>query len=243
MISFATASHLSLAGAGLYYRLIRARTSGGWRCAALLLLLPLTLLTHVWSFAILVVPDGGALPAWLAPDSRGGPPAVWGLPLLALAVNLTGWCPRCGTSTWLLPRGWWARPSLCTSAQDWLELLVNPINTGFAIPHTLLRFAAICGAALTLWRWRKERDERLFFGRPDRGLAVRHGLLASLIPGLRETEPYRFVMPGMCWRGSSAQRLVQPALHPPHLDRGSAARVKACWSCCSSCCCPLDARS
>jgi hypothetical protein len=80
---------------------------------------------------------------------------------------------------------------------DYLGLLVDPLNTGFALAHTFFRYLAFCAAALTLWRWRRERDARWFVGALSLGWLLALTYLAALLPGLREMEPYRFVAPSM----------------------------------------------
>lgn len=197
MVSFSTASHGSLVVLGLFYRLVhpeerRAR----WRyLLPLLLLLPLSLLTHVWCFAILVVPLVGLyLRSWHH-LSWGGHLSVWGLALFSLAANLYWLVPALLHYDLITSSGVVGQATPLYFISDWFDLLVNPINTGFSVPHTLFRFAAICGAALSLWRWRQERDERYFIGALTLGYLFFMAYAASLIPVLKETEPYRFVLP------------------------------------------------
>lgn len=198
MISFSTASHLSLAVLGLFYRLAHAEEQRDrWRyLLPLLLLLPLTLLTHVWSFAILVVPMVGLyLRSWRR-LGRGGHLSVWGLALFSLGANMYWLYPALLHHDLISSSGVVGQANPLYIISDWFDLLVSPINTGFSIPHTLFRFAAICGAALSLWRWRRERDDRYFIAALTLGYLFFMAYAASLIPLLKETEPYRFVLPG-----------------------------------------------
>ena len=216
MISFCTVSHGSIAILGLYYRLLDPDEPRRWRyLLPLLLLLPLNLLTHVWSFAILVVPMVGFyLYRWRRRQlGLGGHLMVWGLATFSLAANLHWLAPALAHYELIAPSGVVGQANPLYIFSDWFGLLVNPINTGFSIPHTLFRFAAVCGAALTLWGWRKQRSAggaaRGDMGRsaPARGGAsplpsARARLfIATLIPLLRETEPYRFVLPASLLAG------------------------------------------
>jgi hypothetical protein len=248
MVSFCMVSHGSIAVLGLYYRMLDPDEPRRWRyLLALLLLLPLNLLTHVWSFAILVVPMVGLyLYAWRRRMlGTRGHLMVWGLAAFSLAANLHWLAPALLRYELIAPSGVVGQANPLYIISDWFGLLVDPINTGFSIPHTLFRFAAICAAALTLWGWRrklydqfgilrapghtqsavgagaradvgegveqraeeppstaiKQRDPRFFIAALSLGYLFGMAYIASLIPVLRETEPYRFVLPASLLAG------------------------------------------
>lgn len=204
MVSFCMVSHGSIAVLGLYWRMIHPTEPRRWAyLLPLLLLLPLNLLTHVWSFAILVVPLVG-LYLWRWRRRELGPRGhlmVWGLAAAGLAGNLHWLYPALARHDLISPSGVVGQANPLYIFSDWFGLLVDPINTGFSIPHTLFRFAAICGAALTLWGWRRDRDERLFAAALTLGYLFGMAYVASLIPVLKETEPYRFVLPASLLAG------------------------------------------
>jgi hypothetical protein len=193
MVSFATASYLSIVVLALFRRLLASRSWGMW--IALSVLLPLALLTHVWAFAVLAVPMTVMyLRTWRGAGARGH---VQVMLLAAFALA--------GNAHWLVPAlrhfGIVARSAIVGQTtppyffSDWIEILIDPFATGFAIPHTLFRYAVLCGAVLTLWSWRRERDERFFFATLTLGWLLGITFLAALVPGLAETEPYRFNVP------------------------------------------------
>jgi hypothetical protein len=199
MVSFSMVAHSSLAVLGLYWRML---TTGRWRyLLPLALLLPLSLLTHVWSFSILVVPMVGLYLRHARSLPKKGHLQVWGLAIFALAANLHWLYPALQHFDLIRTSGVVGQATPLYILSDWLELLVSPINTGFAVPHTLFRFAAICGMGITLWRWRKEGDERFFIAALAMAWLFGMAYVAALIPGLKETEPYRFIMPGFLLAG------------------------------------------
>lgn len=196
MVSFCMVSHGSIAVLGLFWRLLHPDEPRRWPyLLPLLIILPLNLLTHVWSFAILVVPMVG-LYIWRRRQlGIAGHFRVWGLALVALLANLYWLYPALRHYHLIAPSGVVGQANPLYLISDWFGLLVDPINTGFCIPHTLFRFVAVCGAVLTLWRWRKERDERFPIAALSLGYLFGMAYVASLIPLLRETEPYRFMLP------------------------------------------------
>lgn len=196
MISFATASWGSLVVIALFHRLMEGGPARRF-LSPLLLLLPLVLLTHVWAFAILVVPLCG-LYLRAARARKLGPAGhaqVWGLALFALAANLFWLWPALTHAHLIAPSGRGGQASPLNLLTDYLNLYIDGLVTGTLGIRTLWRFAALCGAVLTLRTWRRQGDARLF----TMGLALAWcwgiAYLLALIPGLRETEPHRFVFP------------------------------------------------
>jgi hypothetical protein len=80
---------------------------------------------------------------------------------------------------------------------DYLDVFLNPLHTGSVATRTVFRIAAFCGAVLTLWRWRREKDDRLFLGAVSWLWPLGMAYFASLLPLLKETEPYRFIAPAI----------------------------------------------
>ncbi len=221
MVSFATVSHLSLLVIALYYRMLEAAAgrraeqagepapateeapvskTGALRyLLALLPLLSLVLLIHVWAFAILVVPLVGLYAKRARQIDRRGHAEVFGLALFALAANLFWLWPALMHFDLVAPSGKVGQATPLFFFWDYFELLVNPVTTGFIEPRTGWRFVALGATVGTLWVWRRERlaDGRLFIGLLTICWLYGMTYLAALIPGLRETEPYRFVVPSV----------------------------------------------
>ena len=74
-------------------------------------------------------------------------------------------------------------------------MMVKPEATGGAIPFTFWRFVALAAALPALAVWRKRKDERFFYAALTLAWLFGTTYFAALIPGLRQTEPVRFVIP------------------------------------------------
>ncbi|MCB9702196.1 MAG: hypothetical protein H6711_09895 [Myxococcales bacterium] len=216
MVSFTTASHLAILCVGLMWAMLRGRRP--WLAfAGLALALPLAHLVHAWAFGILVVP----LAALYLADARRlgalGHLRVWLAALATLAVN----------AYWLLPAlhhlDWLSRSAIVGQATplyilaDYLEVLVNPVTTGYALPRTLFRALAIFGAVATLLAWRRRGDPRLRLGVVTLGWLLGLSYLGALIPLVELTEPYRFAVTAALFAGLLAAPWIAEALRPAAL--------------------------
>lgn len=192
MISYATVAHLTLVVWALFYRLLDA---GGWRhLLALAILLPLSLHTHVWTFGILSVPMIGLYVQRRRQLSRTMHLQVWGLAIFSLAANLHWLVPALRHFYLVAPSGVVGQTNPGHIFSEFFEIIVDPLKTGFVMPYTFYRVIAAAGALLALRQWRKEGDKRFFYATLTLGWLFFLAYFAALIPGLRETEPYRFVM-------------------------------------------------
>jgi|GEM_PF-468279 hypothetical protein len=223
MISFATASHLAVLTVALFYRFLNQRSWTMW--FAVSVALALNLLTHVWAFGILVLPLTGLYIKHRKELGRLGHIQVWSIALLALAANLYWLLPALRHIDYLVTSGIVGQATPLYVLSDWLEILINPFNTGFAVPHTFFRFLAVFCVVILLWRWRKENDERFFVALICLAWTFGMAYCAALIPGLKETEPYRFVIPGVYFAGIFASPILAEALSPEFF-RGLSARGK-----------------
>ena len=193
MISFATVSHGSLLALALFHRLLTEPRA--WIAIALGLLLPALVLIHVLAVAILLVPLFGI---YLARARRLGVRQhllVWGLASTTLAASLT----------WLWPS--LTHLDLVVASKQlgqagasflWFDFVgiqpADPLSPAYQTPFRLLAF---CGAAITLWRWRKDADPRLLTAGMALGWLLGMTYLGSYLPVLGQSEPYRFVFPAM----------------------------------------------
>jgi hypothetical protein len=196
MVSFATASHASVLLLALYYRMLTGARR--WRdFAAVACLLPLLLLVHVWSFAILVLPLVFLYLFRLRRHRAADHLRVWLAAVVALAVNLYWLWPALLHLDWIAPSAKVGQTTPPYVLWDYLERLVNPVNTGFIPQKTLFRFGAIIGAIGTLRLWRREGAGPYTYALLTFCWLFGLTYVAALIPGLRETEPYRFVVPAI----------------------------------------------
>jgi len=195
MISFAFAAHVSAVVIAVMHRLM---IDGGRRFAlAILVLLPLVLRMHVWSFGILVVPLTGLyLRAWHKTPARRHV-VVWAAAALGLLVNLDWLVPALEHRALIVPSARLGQATPVYLLYDFLELLVDPLRTGFVMQRTLLRALVVLAALGTLWRWRG--DPRRFTGALTLGWLLGLTYFGALVPGVQATEPYRFAVPMVLW--------------------------------------------
>ena len=117
-------------------------------------------------------------------------------------------------------------PPLSAVLWDYLDVLMNPWDTGLTPVRTLFRVLCLAGAAVAFWRWRKERDPRLLpLGLMVGGLwllAHAGGLLAAT----SKIQPYRQIVPATLAAALPAAVLLADLLRRDRLRQlGSTARV------------------
>ena len=193
MISWATVAYLALPIWALFYRMLKDHSSRF--LFPLLVLLPLSLLVHVWAFGILAVPMIGL---YLQQRHRlivKDHLRVWGLAAAGILVNLYWLYPALQHFYLFSPSGQVGQTNPLYILSDYLEIIVDPQKTGYVMPFTLWRFVAAVAALLALVDWRKRKDERFFYAALSLSWLFGMTYCAALVPWLRETEPFRFVMP------------------------------------------------
>jgi len=193
MISWVTVAHLTLLVWALHYRMLTEHSNRYFY--PLLLLLPLSLLVHVWTFAILAVPMIGLYLSNRTQLNRSDHLRVWGLAAAAIAVNLYWLAPALRHFYLVSPSGSVGQTNPMFILFDFLEIMVKPGATGGAMPFTFWRFVALAAALAALAALRKTKDGRFFYAALSLGWLFGLTYFAALIPGLRETEPVRFVIP------------------------------------------------
>jgi len=193
MISYAAVAHTTLPVIALFYRLLE-RPGGSVRCfIALLVLLPLQMLIHVWAFAILVGPLVGLYLFKLRRLSWPRHLQVWVLATAGVLLNLYWLWPALQHLEILTPSARLGQATPIYFLSDYLGIVLNPLHTGFIMHHTFFRYLALAAALLTLLAWRREGDPRLFMGALITGWLWGISYLGGWIPGLEHTEPYRFI--------------------------------------------------
>jgi hypothetical protein len=198
MISFATATHLCVLVIALFWRLLRGPALRGGT-AALFVLLPLALLTHVWSFAILVAPLTGLYLASARRLPLREHLRVWALAATGLLVNLYWLWPALTHIDVLAPSHKLGQATPAYALYDLLELFVNPLTTGFVRQRTLVRCVAVLAAIAALLYWRRRGDPRLGYAAGTLAWLFGVTFFGALLPPTAATEPYRFAAPMACW--------------------------------------------
>ena len=197
MISFATAAPLCAVLVALLHRLL----ADGRRAHALAfaLLLPLTLRLHVWAFVALVGPLTGLYLRACPKLPVRTHLFVGAAAALGLLANLDWLAPALAHRGQIVASAGLGQATPEFLVYDYLELLVDPLRTGFAVQRTLLRALALLAAVGGWWAWRRARDPRSFTGGLTLAWLVGLTYCAALVPGLRATEPYRFAAPMVLW--------------------------------------------
>ncbi len=193
MISFALAAPLCVLLIALLQRLLLAGRRG--HALAFVLLLPLALRLHVWSFAVLVVPLTGLYLGACRKVPVRTHLAVWTAAVLGLVVNLDWLLPALAHRELIVPSAALGQATPQFLLYDYLELLVDPRRTGFVIQRTLLRALVLLAGAATWWRWRTDRDPRSAAAGLTLAWMVGLTYFGALVPVVQATEPYRFAVP------------------------------------------------
>lgn len=197
MISFAAAAAVCMVVVAVMHRLLaEQRRAAG---VALLLLLPLALRTHVWSFAVLVVPLTGMYLRSCTKVQVRTHLFVWGAAILGLLANLDWLVPALAHRELIVPSAGLGQATPDYLIWDLVELLVDPKRTGFVIQRTVLRALVIAAACGTLWAWRREPDGRGFTGTLTLAWLLGLTYFGALVPVIAATEPYRFAVPLTLW--------------------------------------------
>lgn len=198
MISFATVSHLCVLVLALFWRqLAGAPVRGGW--AALLVLLPLALLTHVWSFAALAGPMIGLYLARARVLRLVDHVRVWVLAALTVAINAYWLWPALTHMELMAPSHKLGQATPDFFFYDLLEVFVDPLTTGFVRQRTLVRTVAVLAAIGTLVAWRRARAPALRYAGGTLVWLFGLSYVGALLPLVPATEPYRFAAPMACW--------------------------------------------
>jgi hypothetical protein len=193
MCSFALASHLCVLIVVLFYLLLERGQARFW--VPLLVLLPLALVVHVWSFAILSLPLIALYVRRWRRLGLAGHGRVLSLAAAAVLANAFWLWPALEHLHFISLSGRAGQGTPLTLLSDYLDLFVSVLMAGTIGTHTLFRFAALLGAFLTLARWRRDRDRRFFVGALALCWCLVMAYLFSLVPLLDQTEPYRFILP------------------------------------------------
>lgn len=218
MICWGFAAWLWIPALALFRRWLETRRP--WRLALLLALLAALHNLHPYSFFLLVVPM-----AWLY--AREFRTLRWhehlGLAAVALGTivaNLWWLAPSLRFWHYILDSGFYLDATPDYLVADYLGLTLEPAVTGVVAMRTGFRFLALGGAALALWLWRRERDERFAPVAAGLGALLFVAYAGGWFGPLRQVQPYRFVLPAMylavipaAWfleRGVRALRELRP---------------------------------
>jgi hypothetical protein len=212
MCSHAMASGMALVAIGLFFRF----TDGGraaWGLAAAPMV-GVTLLVHPYSFFVMAPPM-----AWMLWRSARAMPrahlaVVAAVVIVPVAIN--GYWLHNALSHWhyILDSAYYGQTGPRYLLADFLSIMLNPTDTGVIGTRTGFRFL-ICAAALCwLWRWRREDDARFAPVAITVVFLLLFSYVGGAVPGARQVQPYRFVMP------ATFMACLPAAMFLAHLLRG-----------------------
>ncbi len=197
MISFATVSHGSLVALAAFHRALHTR--GAWIWLLLAVLLPLLVLIHVLSVVVLLVPMLALYVNRFRHLDRRAHALTWAVAVSTLALSLTWLYPSLSRMALIAPSRVLGQSGPGSLLLDYIG--IHPIDPMSVSGQTPFRLAVFAGALMTLRTWRKEGDSRFFVAFASLVWLLGMTYLASLLPLLSQTEPYRFVFPAMLMAG------------------------------------------
>lgn len=193
MVSWALAGALALVPLGLFHRLLA--TWRPWQAVACGLSLGLVLLVHPYAFFALVAPMGVLYARRFRALAARQHAAVAGVALMPLVVN--GWWLLVALQHWhyIQDSGYYAQSGPWHFVGDLFNLLVDPTDSGVIGTRAGFRFLGLALAGVGLWLWRREGDERFLPIAVGLGALLAFSYLGAWIPGARQIQPYRNVLP------------------------------------------------
>jgi hypothetical protein len=207
MVSYAGVAYATLLPLALFHRFLQTRSlSAAAGCA---LLLGLVHLIHPYSFFVLAPPMAALYARAFRSLPRAGHLAVLAIGLSPLAFNLF-WL-RASLAHWhyILDSAFYAQANPSYLLADFLNLAVNPADTGVIGTRSGFRFLGFALAAGGLYGWRKQRDERLLpFAVALTSLAVL-AYFGGYIPGAAQIQPYRHMLPASLFACVPAAAFVE----------------------------------
>ena len=213
MISFATVAHGSLVALAAFHRLLHSRSLGLWLLLAALL--PLLVFVHVLSVVILIVPMLALYVYRFRHIGRTEHALTWAVTTATLALSLVWLYPVLSRMDLIAPSNTLGQAGPASLLLDYIG--IHPIDPTSIGTQTPFRFAVLAGAIMTLRTWRKEGDRRFLVAFASLAWLLGITYLASLLPLLGQTEPYRFVFPAMLMAGVVSSAWFVEALKPARL--------------------------
>jgi hypothetical protein len=227
MIAWSSAAYLWLLPLALFYRWLDERR--WWQLGGVLGLLVLLLHLHPYTFFMLAVPMGLLYVRARRRLGRRGHVAVWAVVAAVLAANLWWIWPAVRLWHYVLDSGFYLDATPAFLFYDLFGLLKEPDVQGVVSVRTAWRFLALGGAAIGLWCWRRERDDRFAPIGAAFGALLVTAYFGRWVPPLRQIQPYRYVLPAAYlailpaawWIARAVERARQSRPSPAALGLGA----------------------
>ncbi len=212
MISWGIVSYAWLVPLGLFMGYLRDRRP--WQVILLGPMLALVHTVHPYVFFVLVAPMLVAYFRARQGLSRREHALIVGAAAVTVAAN--AWWLRVAFKFWhyILDSGYYLDATPDFVLWDWLAITKEPWVTGVVANLSAFRFVALALAAIALVLWRRERDPRLVWVAVAAGVPLFVAYVGGVTPGLRQLQPYRFILPlvmlSAVLAGGALDRLASP---------------------------------
>ena len=193
MVSYATASVAFLLPLALFFRFVTREAVGSG--VAFVLVLPLCLLIHPYSFFMLVVPLATLYLYWRREIPRRHHLVVALAIVAALAFNAVWLIPAAKHWHYILDSAYFGNTGPGHLVADFFNLLIDPSDSGVIATRAAFRFLFLAMSISVCWVWwREQRVLAVAFGSALGALFVL-GYFGSWLPGAPQMQPYRYVLP------------------------------------------------
>lgn len=196
MNAWATASFMSILPIGFLYRFIK---EGKWWHAVLGgISLGAAHLVHPYTFVVVAIPMLALYLRSFRKMSRLRHVGVWGIVAMTVASNAYWLIVALSFWNYILDSGYCFQGGIGYLLTDYLGLIgADPLVSGVLSNRTAFRFLAIIGGLVTLYMWRRDRDDRFLPFVLGMGVTFFVTYLGDYIWLTRQVQPYRFVLPAM----------------------------------------------
>ncbi|MBL8715872.1 MAG: hypothetical protein JNL79_07740 [Myxococcales bacterium] len=226
MVCWAAAAYWFLLPLGLLVAYVRERKR--WQLVLLGPVLALVHTLHPYTFLALAGPMLVLYVRERKALSRNEHAAILAAAALTVLANL--WWLKTALRFWhyILDSGYYLDATPDFVLWDWLAITKEPWVTGVLGNRSGFRSVALVACAAALYRMRKEKDARLPWLWPALLFPLFVAYVGSLVPLLRQVQPYRFVLPAIMLATVFAGELFDDLAAPIALalrERGAVAAM------------------
>ena len=196
MTSWAMAGYLSLLPIALLYRFLD--DGKAWRAAACAVVLAAGHLVHPYTFAVAALPMGAMYVRSFRQISIRRHVGVWSIAAFTVAANAYWLIVALQFWHYILDSGYCFQGGVGYLLTDYLGLIgADPLVSGVLSNRTAFRLIGILGSIITLYFWKKKRDDRFLPFAVALGATFAVTYLGSYVWLTKQVQPYRFILPAI----------------------------------------------